>query len=757
MYKALKLAAIFVFGLIALVGCHSEQYTKYVIHGGPLERSHAKPSEGGYWMNFDSDAATLEVIPVEATNPVRTQHVFVATVKDKDGNPLPWRRVEWLIAKGSVGEIVEVDESGWLSTRGYKVDNDYAVTHTNSVENTITRGNDDPSDDVHIGKGQTYCVITSPIEGDTHVIAYCPAIYDWSKHKVFVVKHWVDCEAKFPPDAQNIVGTPHPLPVKVTRQSTGEPLAGYLVNYKLLSGPAGTFAPGDKSEVSLTTGNDGMATATLNQTTPAEGVNEIDIKVYRPAAITASHQNELIAHQIVHKTWVAPQLAITKTGPELEGVNQNFQYTIVVSNPAKVVDATNVKVTDTLPAGIAYVASNPAAAVSGQALSWSLGTLPAGSSRTITVTVKGTQQGTFTNCAETAADYGLRAKSCTDVTINAPALKLGLTATPECLICELVEYRLDVSNTGKAPAQNVQVTVNLPDGLTTESGRSSVSETISRLDAGRSQPLSFKAKAAKAGQYAAKATATGDGGLKADTPAANTVVRQPILTLAKTGPAQRYINRPATYQITVTNKGDAAARNTKVVDAVPEGAKFVNASDGGTLSGGNVVWQLGQLAPNASKTVTVTLTLTQMGDATNKATVTADCATESGQVSTKVTGIAAILLEMIDVSDPIEVGGNETYEITVTNQGSAEDTNIVVKCTLPAEQAYVSGDGPTRAAANGQVVTFAPLKSLAAGAKVVYKVNVKCTKAADARFRVELTSDQMTAPAQESESTRIYE
>ncbi|MCZ6698173.1 MAG: hypothetical protein O7D94_04500, partial [Planctomycetota bacterium] len=122
----------------------------------------------------------------------------------------------------------------------------------------------------------------------------------------------------------------------------------------------------------------------------------------------------------------------------------------------------------------------------------------------------------------------------------------------------------------------------------------------------------------------------------------------------------------------------------------------------------------------------------------------------------KVEGIPAILLECVDNPDPIEIDGNVTYTITVTNQGSAVGTNIAIVCTLPKEQEHVSSTGPTKAVSKGKKVTFAPLATLAPKASVVYKVTVKGIAEGDVRFKVSLNSDQMTSPAEETESTRIY-
>ena len=119
-------------------------------------------------------------------------------------------------------------------------------------------------------------------------------------------------------------------------------------------------------------------------------------------------------------------------------------------------------------------------------------------------------------------------------------------------------------------------------------------------------------------------------------------------------------------------------------------------------------------------------------------------------------GVPAILLEVIDISDPIEVGADETYVITVTNQGTADDNNIRIECTLPAEEDFVSAEGPTKFNAEGKSVVFEPLSSLAPKAKVTYRVVVKGTSAKDVRFKTSLTSDMLTSPVEETESTHVY-
>ena len=162
----------------ALAGCyggsHNPSYFPDVFPFGDIVRTHAKPSGPGYYGDFDKHACRIECYPLEATNPVHTQHVLIATVFDDTGKPRRDRRVEWMLE--GVGQIVEVDESGLLPGRGYKVDNKYAVSYTSYFEHHVSRNNGNPNEDFVIQPGQTWCVITSALEGDSHVIAYTPEI-----------------------------------------------------------------------------------------------------------------------------------------------------------------------------------------------------------------------------------------------------------------------------------------------------------------------------------------------------------------------------------------------------------------------------------------------------------------------------------------------------------------------------------------------------------------------------------------------------
>jgi uncharacterized repeat protein (TIGR01451 family) len=755
--RLMKVLALTVAGLatVGMSGCQNTMPHSMTWPGtGDIVPTHAKPPEGGYYQNWDPYAVSLEVTPIEDLNPVRTQHVLVATVKDKDGKALPNRRVEWIVAEGSVGDLIEVDESGWRASRGYKVTEKYAVSHTNNFKHVLDRGTDDPSDDIQLEPGQTWCTITSPIEGDTHIIVYAPGIYDWNKHKVFAVKHWYDVQWQFPPPATNPVGTSHEFVTNVGKFSDGSPLADYIVTYKIIDGPAAVLEPGGGQTATVKTDASGMAKVTIKQAKPVEGTNNISIDIQRKECGECKPMVH-IATGATAKTWIGPKIACDKTAPAAVLAGQQFEYHISVSNPSKV-DAKDVVVTDTLPDGVSYVSSNPPAEAKGQSLSWSLGVVAPGSDKAISIQAKATKTGKFENCAEVKAAYDLSSRCCATTVVTSPKLAIEKRCPQAVTVCDPIEYVIIVRNAGDGPATHVQVNDALPDGLLTTDKKRAVTADVGDLGPGQSKELRFTVNASKTGKYENTVTAKADGGLTAEA-TCTTVVTKPELQVTKKGPESRYIGRPAVYEITVKNTGDAPARDTILTDTVPAGTEFTQASDGGKFASGVVTWSLGTLEPGASKKVTVTLKPTAAGTVKNVATAKAYCAEASAEASMPVKGVAAILLECVDDPDPIEVGGQLTYTIIVTNQGTAPDTNIVIECTLPAGEEYVSSDGPTKAAISGKTVKFSPIPSLAPKAKLAYKVVVKGVKEGDVRFKTELTSDCIETPVQETESTHIYQ
>jgi uncharacterized repeat protein (TIGR01451 family) len=232
----------------------------------------------------------------------------------------------------------------------------------------------------------------------------------------------------------------------------------------------------------------------------------------------------------------------------------------------------------------------------------------------------------------------------------------------------------------------------------------------------------------------------------------------PILAIQKTGPERQYIGRPVSYEITVSNRSNVVAKNAVVEDTIPNGVSTVKASAGAKLTGSKLVWELGTLEPNASANVKISYTPTAAGTFTDTATATAYCAEAvSTTIRTMVTGIPALLLEVVDVEDPVRVGTRATYMIRVENQGSATATNIRIACAMEDNVRYVSSAGATATSDEGQTIRFFPLANLAPKATAAWRVVVEAVRPGDVRFKAVMNVDQLTRPVEETESTFIYE
>jgi uncharacterized repeat protein (TIGR01451 family) len=237
-------------------------------------------------------------------------------------------------------------------------------------------------------------------------------------------------------------------------------------------------------------------------------------------------------------------------------------------------------------------------------------------------------------------------------------------------------------------------------------------------------------------------------------------VIMPRLDLEVAGPKLRYLERKAVYSFKVTNPGDGAAAGVVVHDVVPAGFKFVSASDGGRLDPAThtVSWPVGELAPAQSKEVKLEVVAVNPGEFHHQVLVQGARGIKvENHLTTRVEGLPAILLEVVDTEDPIEVGADTSYEIRITNTGSKVETDIKLTAIVPEKMQFKNASGPTVHHQQGQEVVFESLPKLAPRQDVIYRVNVKATAAGDVRFKAQLTSGSLSEPVVEMESTRIYQ
>jgi uncharacterized repeat protein (TIGR01451 family) len=229
------------------------------------------------------------------------------------------------------------------------------------------------------------------------------------------------------------------------------------------------------------------------------------------------------------------------------------------------------------------------------------------------------------------------------------------------------------------------------------------------------------------------------------------------LSLTKTGPERRYVNLPTPYQITVANAGTVRLDSVMVSDPLPAKTVFVSASSGGRLVGGEVQWPVGPLGIGESRTVDVVIRAQEAGRICNHAEARAERGRAAqAEACTDFVGVAALLLEVVDIDDPVEVGGETSYVILVRNQGTDPATNVRVEALVPPQLAITRVTGPSDNRREGQRIFFQPL-TLPSKGEARYQVYVKALQPGDVRFKVDLTADQLTSgPVHEEESTTLY-
>ncbi len=433
-------------------------------------------------------------------------------------------------------------------------------------------------------------------------------------------------------------------------------------------------------------------------------------------------------------------------------VGQPYSYELHVTN-LSTATLQNVNVLASNAANLDVTTSSPEAAKTGGGFNWNLGNIPGCETRVIKVTGRADAVGVSSNCLSVTYNNLL----CTTVKITQPALALTKTAPAEVLLCDPIQMILEVKNTGSGTASGVKVMDVLPPGLKTTDGQQNVTADVGDLGPGQSKRVTINVKAERTGSFQNQATSAAAGNLTAQSNTTTTVVRQPKLEIVCTAPERIFIGRDATFSFTVKNSGDAASRDTVLNLPAPAGSSIVSATEGGTVGAGGVAWNLGSLAAGASRTVSVVLK--PVGQETLRASATAQgyCATPvTANCVTSVEGIPAVLLEVIDLIDPVEVGGQTTYVITATNQGSVPLENLQIVGMLGAGQDYVSSSGATTATATGKTVTFAPIPALAVGGKAEWRVVIRATAEGDNRFETSLSTQRFAKPIVETESTNQY-
>ena len=119
-------------------------------------------------------------------------------------------------------------------------------------------------------------------------------------------------------------------------------------------------------------------------------------------------------------------------------------------------------------------------------------------------------------------------------------------------------------------------------------------------------------------------------------------------------------------------------------------------------------------------------------------------------------GVAALVFEVTDSEDPIEVDGMTEYVVRIGNQGTKSASGVRLMVTLLGELEPIDAKGPVAHRVENLTILFEPLAKLSPSEDAVFRIRVRGRRAGDQRMQVQLTSDDHPSPITKEEITHVY-
>jgi uncharacterized repeat protein (TIGR01451 family) len=394
--------------------------------------------------------------------------------------------------------------------------------------------------------------------------------------------------------------------------------------------------------------------------------------------------------------------------PVVNGSTLSYQITITNSGDEI---AYNVTVFDLYPIfGVTFNGSSPAPNVSNN--TWLFDTLENGTSTTINITVNvSAANGTVLNNSYnvTLANFSgvnLTITNSTTTTVQGTASIVTVkTDVPDPVVNgTTLTYQIVINNTGDEIAYNVTVVEVYPVSGVTFNGSSpaptSGNDTwvFSSLANGSSTTVNITVNVSAANGTVLNNSfnvtfANLSGTNLTITNSTTTTVQGVPFTVAikSDSPDPVVRGQNLSYVIEVNNTGDEIAYNVTLVEIYPSDVSFITSSP--APSAGNDTFSLGNLSPNQSATVNITVTvgafvpngtiLINTANATF-ANLSGAGSSSTGTAMTTVLGFPVVNVTKADSPDPVISGAVLSYTITIINTGDEIAYNVTLVEDYPA-------------------------------------------------------------------------
>ncbi|MGL5095740.1 MAG: hypothetical protein ACRDD1_09140, partial [Planctomycetia bacterium] len=207
------------------------------------------------------------------------------------------------------------------------------------------------------------------------------------------------------------------------------------------------------------------------------------------------------------------------------------------------------------------------------------------------------------------------------------------------------------------------------------------------------------------------------------------------------------------------NDGTQASAPCTVELMLPQGVAFASTDSPDVHFDPSVrcvVWNIGSIQPFQRVRVPALLAAQVVGEFPLEVVLNSEDALQRDSVHRLTAdGSAALTLEITDELDPVEVDGETTFLVKVSNRGGRAATKVeaVVEIEEPLKPTHASGPG--RPELRGSKVAFPPVDSIAPGETIEYRVRAKGVAVGEARVVGAVRFAESPRPLADEESTQV--
>ncbi len=758
----------------------------------------------------------LILSPGTITAPVGSEVVLLAGFCSPDGYLVTRQPIQWELAPDGVGHLVSSNADrnslGFVSNDSFINQTDFAKTRTVRHAKKLTRGTQKTSDDITVKKGQSWVSVTSPTPGTSYITVLAPDANNWDQRRKTAKIHWIDAQWILPGPQQARAGQPITLTTTV-QTAEGTPLAGWQVQYEVVGTDNVLLQPGGQTTAQVPTDGAGRANIQLQQLNARADSAQVNIRIVRPGRLG---EQLVVGDGSTAVHWSAPGLTVRVTGPNSLKAGNVGTYQIEAFNPGNI-STRNVNLTATLPPGLELVNSQPAAQIFGNQLKWNIVELAPQAIGRIQVNCRARDVGVQRLSVSATSDDVAPIETAAETNVFQPSLSVSFAQVPpQVEIGRIVEFRLNVTNSGQQPLYNVDVSFDYDAGLSHVEGLPSpIRVSQGQLNAGETKGVTARFIVRQAGRQCLRATAVADDGqsvaaesctegVAAAVPGAapGPVPGQvpgppgaqpappgagPAIGLSATldGEAQRRVNETLRLRATVVNRTNQILNDVVISIQVPDTLEPVAATEGNNPPRpGEISWNVAQMAPGETRVVQLDCNCKRQDaqtearlSVTSKEGVTAqdthttviypeaarrvDPDQEQGAGAAAEPKAGELKLDITSSGNSTSLGEAVTFIVQLQNDRETTDQRVQLTVTLPEQLRLQKCDGAVELQStsdDGRTITFKPVAELRPGERLrEFRIVTEPTSKGRVEIVARATSQRASEGVQASASITIVD